>query len=70
MANSDLSKDALFPIPRIPEEIVAYLDRTFPERCPVLGETMEAIMHQSGQRSVVRYLIRIFEDQNDNKLLS
>lgn len=66
MPNADLSKEVLFPPPRIPQDIVAFLDLTFPERCAELGEGLDAVFYRAGQRSVIRYLIRIFEDQNDN----
>ena len=68
MANSDLSKEAFVPVPRIPQDVVAYLDLVFPEKCADLGETMDSVFHRSGQRAVVRYLIRLFQDQNDNVL--
>lgn len=68
MDNSNLSKEAFVPVPRIPIEVLRYIDQLFPERCPDLGEQIDAIFYKAGQRSVVRYLIRVFEDQDDNKL--
>lgn len=66
MSNSNLSKEAFILPPRIPHEIVAFLDRTFPEKCADLGEGTDKIFFASGQRSVVRFLIRLFEEQNEN----
>lgn len=68
MDNSNLSKEAFVPTPRIPVEVLRYLDYVFPERCPDLSDTVDAIYFKAGQRSVVRYLIRIFEEQDENKL--
>lgn len=66
MANSNLSKEAFIDAPRIPQDIVAFLDRIFPEKCPDPEDKINDIFYRSGQRSVVRYLIRLYEEQNDN----
>lgn len=68
MANSDLSKEAFVPIPPIPQDVVGYLNIVFPERSPEITDSINEIYFKAGQRSVVRFLIRLFEDQNDNKL--
>ena len=68
MINTNLSKEASFPVPRIPENIVAYLNAVFPEKSATLGDGIDSVMFQGGQRSVVRFLMLIFEEQNDNKL--
>lgn len=68
MTNTDFSKEASLPTPRIPENIVAYLNFVFPEKSANLGDSQDSIMFQGGQRSVVRFLMRIFEEQNENKL--
>ena len=67
MPNNDLSKEGA-PPPRLTPELLGFLDRTFPERCPDTNETPAEIFFKSGQRSVVRYLIRIYEEQNENVL--
>lgn len=67
MPNEDASKEG-FPIPRIPGEVVRFLDLTYPERCADLKETLLEIYYRAGQRSVVKYIVRIFEEQNENVL--
>jgi hypothetical protein len=67
MANNDSSKEGK-PIPRIPVEVVTFLDQTYPERCADLKETLSEIYYRAGQRSVVTYLIRLLEEQNENVL--
>jgi hypothetical protein len=62
--NEGVSKD-LFP-PTITDELMEFLDQTFPERCAELNETERQIFWRSGQRSVVDFLARIYEEQNDN----
>lgn len=67
MANSDLSKELpYYPCPRLSLELLKFLDQAFPDKCPDLEETMQQIYYKSGQRSVVNFLIRIFEEQNEN----
>ena len=68
MPNSNLSKETLpvLPIPRLSGDLLAFLDQNFPERCAELDESVPSIFYRAGQRSVVKYLIRIFEDQNEN----
>jgi len=62
-----LSKEGfLSQAPRVPPELVAYLNQTFPEKCADLGEDVSSIFHRAGQRSVVLYLIRLLEEQEDN----
>lgn len=54
--------------PPIPADLLAHLDKTFPERTPELDWTLDRIRHEGGQRAVVRHLRRVFEDQNRNIL--
>lgn len=70
MSNANLSKETfpLIPVPRVPQDLIAFLDQNFPERCAELGDDVATIFFRSGQRSVVKYLIRIFEEQNENVL--
>lgn len=56
------------PVPRVTQDMLAFLDQNFPERCAELGDDVATIFFRSGQRSVVKYLIRIFEEQNENVL--
>jgi hypothetical protein len=65
--NNPVSKEAfILPPPMLREDLIAYLDQNFPEKCAELSERPEEIFFRSGQRSVVRFLCRIFEEQNDN----
>lgn len=59
-------KEGVFPIPRVSPDLVRFLDLTFPEKSPDPSQTMPEIFHASGQRSVVRYLIRLLEEQEEN----
>lgn len=67
MSNADLSKELpYYPCPRLSAELIRFLDQSFPDRCPDLEDTLPQIYYKSGQRSVVKFLTRIFEEQNDN----
>ena len=67
MSNSDLSKELpYYPCPRLSPELIRFLDQSFPDKCPDVGESMPEIYFKSGQRAVVKFLIRLFEEQNDN----
>jgi hypothetical protein len=68
MSNTRLSKETLplMPIPRISPELLAFLDQNFPERCAELGDDLPTIYHKAGQRYVVKFLMSLFEEQNEN----
>lgn len=70
MGNADLSKETLpyVPVPRIAPELLAFLDQNFPDRCAELSQGLPEIYYQAGQRSVVKFLIRLFEEQNEHVL--
>lgn len=55
----------LFPCPRLTPELLSFLNQTFPEKCAEPSQPMPEIFFASGQRSVVRYLIRLFEEQQE-----
>ena len=55
-------------LPPIPLELIAALDKLYPERSASLGETMDQIMFRAGQRQVVRFLLAQFEEQNQTIL--
>lgn len=42
--------------PNTVDDLIAALDRTFPEVVPQPGQSNDEIFHASGQRSVVAYL--------------
>lgn len=70
MPNNDLSKEGLRipPCPRISEELLAHLNAMFPEKCPHPEDTVSSIFFYAGARQAVRYLIRVYEEQNENVL--
>jgi hypothetical protein len=47
--------------------MLGYLDKVFPEKCAILGETQDSIFYAAGQRSVVRYLFRLYEEQQEQQ---
>jgi|LauGreDrversion4_2_1035121.scaffolds.fasta_scaffold340186_3 hypothetical protein len=62
--NNIASKEGfLLPPPRLSVELVAFLDQQFPEKSPDPSQGLPEIFFQSGQRSVVRYLNRLLEEQ-------
>lgn len=65
--NNDISKEANTPVPIIKLEMLGYLDKIFPEKCAILGETQDSIFYAAGQRSVVRYLFRLYEEQQEQQ---
>jgi hypothetical protein len=63
-----LSKETLpyIPAPRLTPELIDFLEFNFPEKSASLGQDITEIFHQAGQRSVVKFLKRVYEEQNDN----
>lgn len=55
-------------LPVVPQDLLEALDKQFPERCPDPGWSDREIWMRVGERRVVRYLKRIFEQQNENVL--
>lgn len=54
--------------PPIPPDVLSALSKQFPERAPHAFETLEEMRWRGGQVSVVRFLQRIFNEQNENIL--
>jgi hypothetical protein len=52
--------------PPIPPDVLLALSNMFPERSPNIGEDPAALMVRAGQASVVRFLQRIYNEQNEN----
>jgi hypothetical protein len=50
--------------PPIPRDLVEWLDRTYPERCPSTGDTLEDIWRYAGARHLVRALLAEHQRQN------
>lgn len=55
-------------LPVVPQELLEALDRRFPERCPEPEWSDREIWIRAGERRVVRFLKRVFEQQNENIL--
>lgn len=55
-------------IPFISDEILAYLSRVFPDKCPEKGTKMEDVWYAAGQASVVRHLRQARERYVDQQL--
>jgi len=56
----------MFPL--ISKELIDELNRRFPDKSPTLEEAERALMWRGGQRSVVEFLIKTFEDQERSRL--
>lgn len=52
-------------IPILSEELIDYLDMSFPEKCAELNQNDKEIFYQSGQRSVVKHLIEKYKLQKE-----
>lgn len=55
-------------LPVIPKDLLDVLDAKFPEKCPEVNWSDREIWIKVGQRSVVRHLLKIYEQQNENIL--
>ena len=51
--------------PPIEEALIKKLDEIYPEKCPDLEAKERDIWHYGGARSVVRMLISVYADQNN-----
>jgi hypothetical protein len=59
------SKDGEFP--PVPLSLLVRLDALIPEKCPDLGMSERDIFHYAGQRSLIRTLWQIHNEQNEVK---
>lgn len=55
-------------LPAIPKELLDVLNDLFPEQTPDLSMETKEIYYKIGQRSVIRFLNKKFEEQNINIL--
>ena len=53
-------------LPTIPKELLNVLNDLFPEQTPDLSMETKEIYYKIGQRSVIRFLNKKFEEQNIN----
>lgn len=52
-------------VPAVPADLLAYLEKAFPERSAERNDTIDTLKWRGGERSVVRLLRRVFEEQNN-----
>jgi hypothetical protein len=57
-----------FKFPLVSKELLAELEKRFPDRAPEIGDSHDSILIQTGQVSVVRFLRHQFDLQNQNIL--
>jgi hypothetical protein len=57
-----------FKFPLVSKELLAELEKRFPDRAPEIGDNHDSILIQTGQVSVVRFLRHQFDLQNQNIL--
>ena len=55
-------------VPRITQERIDYLDPQFPNQCPRITFSDRQIWVAAGSADVVKHLIRVKEDQEENIL--
>lgn len=51
-------------IPAVSRELVEYLERIFPNRCPSITDTNRAIWMAVGHQDVIRKLRSLYEQQS------
>jgi hypothetical protein len=56
------------PFPVVPLDLLQELEKRFPERTPDLHLSIDEIRHRGGETSVVRFLRRKYEEQEENVL--
>lgn len=59
------SKDGEFP--HVPAALIQRLDALIPEKCPDIGMTEREIFFYAGQRSLIRTLWQIHNEQIDSR---
>lgn len=57
-------------VPPIPEDLLAYLEAVFPDRCPPLTTTDQEVRVLMGEQNVVKHLRAKFNQQNKTILKS
>ena len=55
-------------LPLIPKDLLDELNQRFPNKSPQHGETHQELIWRGGQRSVIEFLNKIFEDQEASRL--
>ena len=57
-------------IPHVSKELIDFLDEQFPERTPEMSWSDREIWVKAGERKLVRYLHRLFEEQIERALIT
>ena len=65
---TDKEQPQIGPFPHIPEAVIVELNNRFPEMCADLEWSDRQVWFVSGQRSVVRFLIMVFNEQREKSL--
>ena len=60
------TKTELKSLPLISEDMVNALDERFPEQSADLQWTDREVWYKAGQRSVIKYLLKELEEQNED----
>tara|TARA_Y100000022_G_C13082267_1_gene298291 strand:+ start:260 stop:436 length:177 start_codon:yes stop_codon:yes gene_type:complete len=55
-------------LPLIPKDLLDELNRRFPNQSPQNGETHNDLIWRGGQRSVIEFLNKVFEEQDASRL--
>lgn len=55
-------------LPVVDEDLLDYLERMFPDRCPKLEDDQNTVWFKAGAASVARHLRAVYEQQNENIL--
>lgn len=52
----------------VPAELLDALIKQFPDQCPDVTTPVDEVRARAGEQRVIRFLRRMFEEQNDNIL--
>ena len=63
-----MADDADIVLPRTADEVVALVDKHFPERCPEADWNERQIWIATGSRIVARFLLELQNRRNENVL--
>ncbi len=55
-------------LPLIPKDLLDELNRRFPNQSSQNGETHNDLIWRGGQRSVIEFLNKVFEEQDASRL--
>tara|TARA_B100000963_G_scaffold285862_1_gene254835 strand:+ start:1317 stop:1493 length:177 start_codon:yes stop_codon:yes gene_type:complete len=55
-------------LPLIPKDLLDELNQRFPNQSPQIGETHQDLIWRGGQRSVIEFLNKVFEEQDASRL--